>query len=77
MNDDLRDRLLGSGARDPGCDVCFEVLDEYAETIVRGGDVARLFPEVVAHLKSCAACREDTEGLIAVLRLETPPEEPR
>lgn len=77
MNDDLRDRLLGSAARDPGCEACFELLDMYAEAVLRGGDIARLFPEVLAHLAGCPACREDTEGLLAALRLQAPPEEPR
>jgi len=70
MNDDLRDRLLGGEASDPGCEACFELLDQYAEALLRGGDVARRFPGVVAHIASCAACREDTEGLLAVLRGE-------
>lgn len=77
MRQGLRDRLLGSGSRDPGCDHGFEVLDQYAEAVVRGADAARLFPEVIAHLAGCAACREDTEGLIAALRLPSPPEESR
>lgn len=75
MSDDLRDRLLGSGFLDAGCEPGFEVVDQYAEAVVQGLDVARLFPEVVAHLASCAACREDTEGLIAALRLQVPPQE--
>ena len=77
MNDDLRSRLLGSGFRDPGCEACFEVLDEFAEAVLRGEDVAKLYPEVVAHVANCAACREDTEGLLAALRLQPPPEKPR
>lgn len=77
MKDDLRQRLLGSESRDPGCEAGFEVLDQFVEAVVRGEDVARLFPEVIAHLASCAACREDTEGLIAAMKLLTPPEEPR
>jgi hypothetical protein len=77
MKEDLRNRLLGSASRDPGCESGFEVLDQYAEAVVRGADVARLFPQVIAHLASCAACREDTEGLIAILRLQAPPDESR
>ena len=73
-NDDLRHRLLGSMGRDPGCEACFELLDEYAEAVLRGGDVEQLYPEVIAHIASCAACREDTEGLLAALKLEAPPE---
>ena len=70
MNEDLKNRLLGSGFRDAGCEAGFEVLDRYAEAVLRGEDVATLFPEIVAHLAGCPACREDTEGLIAVLRSE-------
>ena len=68
MNEDIRNRLLGSASPDPGCEACFELLDQYAEAVVRGADVVRQFPDVVAHLESCEACREDTEGLIAMLR---------
>ena len=77
MSDDLRNRLLGSGHRDAGCDAGFEVLDQFAEAVLRGEDVARLFPGVVAHLVGCVACKEDTEGLIASLRALLPPDEDR
>jgi hypothetical protein len=76
MNDDLRRRLLGSGFRDPGCESCFEVLEQYAEAVARG-EGAQLFPEVAAHLMGCDACREDAEGLIAAIRVEEHPEDPR
>jgi len=76
MKDELRNRLLGSAFRDCGCDAGFEVLDQYVEALLRGEDVARLFPEITAHLAGCAACREDTEGLIAALRGEARPGEP-
>jgi hypothetical protein len=33
-----------------------------------GQDIARRFPEVAAHLRDCAACREDIEGLRAYLQ---------
>ena len=74
MNENLRERLLGRGARDPGCEACFEVLDRYAEALLRAEDVARLFPELVDHLAGCEACREDTEGLLAALRRDFPGE---
>jgi hypothetical protein len=77
MKDDLRARLLGMGVPDPGCEACFEALDEYAEALLRGGDVSRLFPEVVAHLAGCEACREDVEGVLAALGLGPNPDEPR
>lgn len=67
MSDSFLDRLLGGGDRDPGCEASFDVLDEYAEAVLRGEDADRMFPSVCAHLAGCAACREDTEGLLAFL----------
>ena len=61
-------RLLGNALQDPGCEAGFAVMDQYAEAVVRGEDIGRTFPEVVAHLENCAACREDVEGLLAILR---------
>lgn len=64
----LMERLLGTDARDPGCEACFEILDQYADAVLRGEDPAVRFPEVVAHVQHCDACREDTEGLLDALR---------
>ena len=75
MNRNLLDQLLGSGGRDPGCEACFEVLDQYAEALLRGENADELFPQMVAHLAGCPACREDTEGLIAALRRGSSPDE--
>ena len=75
MKRNLMDRLFGSGEPDPGCEACFEVLDEYAEALLRGDNAEALFPQLVAHLAGCPACREDTEGLIAALRRGSSPEE--
>jgi len=74
MNHKPIERLLGTDARDPGCDGAFEQLDQYAEALRRGVDVAARFPDFVAHIRNCAACREDAEGLLAALdQLEPPP----
>jgi len=61
-------RLLGNARRDRGCDAGFAVMDQYVEALQRGGDVDRMFPELVAHLENCPACREDVDGLLAALR---------
>ncbi|HYK90113.1 MAG TPA: hypothetical protein VE398_15165 [Acidobacteriota bacterium] len=70
MKSKLLERLLGSRSPDPGCEVCFEVLDQYVEAVLRGEDTASRFPKVVTHLLQCEACREDTEGLLAALRTD-------
>jgi hypothetical protein len=59
--------LLGTPRRDPGCKAAFEVMDRYVEAILRGENVEQVFPEVVAHVGNCTACREDIEGLLAAL----------
>lgn len=68
MSDRLAERLLGHAAADAGCERCAELLDQYAEAALRGEDPARQFPEVATHLRNCADCREDSEGLLAYLR---------
>jgi hypothetical protein len=66
--------LLGTEDRDPGCEGAFEVLDQYVEAIRRGEDPRKRYADFVAHIRNCAACREDTEGLLAALDLlEQPP----
>ena len=81
MMSDALQSLLGHPGRDPGCDAAFEQFDRYCDAVRRGEDAAREFPEFVAHIRNCAACREDAEGLLAALEeledksdgLELPP----
>lgn len=75
MTDHPLEHLLGRAGRDAGCDAGFEQLDRYCEAVRRGEDVARMFPDLLTHISNCAACREDTEGLLAALR--TLEEDPR
>ena len=74
MTDRLVEQLLGHAAADAGCEGCAELLDQYAEAVLRGEDAAGRFPEVAVHLRNCVDCREDSEGLLAYLRQvgETP-----
>jgi len=65
MTSRLIQRLVGINARDPGCDACFEILDQYVEAVLRGEDAEQRFPDMATHLQQCDACREDTEGLLA------------
>ncbi|MFN8650597.1 MAG: hypothetical protein U0133_16195 [Gemmatimonadales bacterium] len=78
MNRPPIEQLLGGDDRDPGCDGAFEVLDQYVEAVRRGEDPRVRYAEFLAHIRSCAACREDTEGLLAALDLlhQSPPPTP-
>ena len=68
------EHLLGTSDHDPGCEGAFEVFEQYVEAVRRGADVQVRFADIIAHIRNCAACREDTEGLLAALAdLEQPP----
>jgi predicted anti-sigma-YlaC factor YlaD len=69
MNDlpDIDD-LLAVDSVDAGCDATFEVLHEYVETELAGGDPGTQQPAVAAHLRACPACREDYLGLREAVR---------
>jgi hypothetical protein len=74
MTDRRLEGVLGTSDRDPGCEAAFEVLDQYVEAVRRGVAVEGRYPDFVTHIRNCAACREDTEGLLAALdELEQPP----
>lgn len=68
MTDRPLERLLGNEGRDSGCEAGFELLDQYCEALLRGEDVASRYPEIATHIQNCRACREDTEGLLAILQ---------
>lgn len=49
------------------CDQFHDLVDQYAETNIRGEDAARLMPLVKNHLESCHECCEEYEALLDVL----------
>ena len=65
---DLATTLLGSDARDAGCDGGMDVLDLYVEAELDGRPAAELFPDVAAHLEACPDCAQDHEGLLELAR---------
>ena len=60
-------KLLGSADPDPGCEHSGELMDAYCELVSRGEPLTADFAGFLTHLANCTACREDTEGLLAVL----------
>jgi hypothetical protein len=65
---DLVAALLGTDARDAGCDAGMDVLDRFVEAEIDGRPVATIFPEVAAHLVVCPDCAQDHEGLLELVR---------
>jgi hypothetical protein len=68
MTDIDLDRLLGSSQADPGCDEAGELMDAYCELVSRGEPVSDRYAEFLTHMRNCTACREDMEGVLAMLR---------
>jgi hypothetical protein len=60
-------RLLGPAGPEGGCDVCFDELDRYVELEVVGRDADAAIPGLCAHWTGCPACREEHEGLYALV----------
>ena len=50
------------------CDDCFEQLNQFAEMVLAGKDVAEAMPLVQDHLNRCRDCREEFEALLTALR---------
>jgi hypothetical protein len=61
------ERMLGPSGPELGCDECFDLLDEYVELELLGGDADVRVPGMRAHLEGCPACREEHESLRALL----------
>lgn len=61
--DEELDAMLAVAPVDSGCAAGFEVLHQFVEVELSGGDPARAQPGLAAHLRSCPACREDYYGL--------------
>jgi predicted anti-sigma-YlaC factor YlaD len=55
--------LLGPRGPEIGCDACFDLLDEYVDLELEGGDADGRVPGMRAHLDGCPACREEYESL--------------
>ena len=61
MND-----LLGPAGPEIGCDACFELLDQYVDEELTGGDAEARVPGMREHLQGCPACHEEYESLRAL-----------
>ncbi|MBA2638234.1 MAG: zf-HC2 domain-containing protein [Solirubrobacterales bacterium] len=56
-------RVLGPVGPEVTCERCFELLDQYVDREVAGGDADAEFPGMREHLEGCPACHEDHESL--------------
>ena len=61
-------RFLETDDRDAGCERTLELLHAYVELVVAGQDPESSYPGITVHLRSCGACVDDFEGLLAAVR---------
>jgi hypothetical protein len=64
------DRWLYAQDGDAGCDAGAAIMDQYVELELRGEDPAARFPGTAIHLRACADCRADHDGLLEATRLQ-------
>ena len=57
---DERDKL--------GCDGCFELMAQFADTMMAGDELTPNLEAVQAHLQQCRCCRFEYEALLIALR---------
>ena len=60
-------RLLGPGAPEVSCEVCFAQLDVYVDAEVLGMDPDTAVPGMAAHLAGCPACADEHDSLKALV----------
>ena len=67
----LMTALHNTRDKELGCDEIYDVIDQYAEAIVRGEDPGELMPYVNHHIDMCSECREELEMLLEMMKLQT------
>lgn len=55
-------------AQEINCMECFDLLDQYADFILDGGDPNEIMPAVRQHLKQCYCCTDEFEAMIVMLQ---------
>jgi hypothetical protein len=52
------------------CTECFDLVSQFVEIEISGGDVTVELPQVKQHLQQCRACREEYETLRDLIQLD-------
>jgi hypothetical protein len=66
---DELDALLRAQEGDAGCTAGEPIMDEYVEIELRGQDPGARFPGTTIHLRVCAGCQADHDGVLEAARL--------
>lgn len=65
-------RLLGPAEEEILCEECFEKLDVYVESELKGHPADERIPGMRAHLEGCPACHEEYQSLRELVSSELP-----
>lgn len=66
-------RLEMTQEEEYSCDEAHELMDQFAEMVMRGEDAAQIMPLVQHHLEMCPDCAEELEALLAILKANQTP----
>lgn len=66
----LAEMVAKTGGAECGCDDVYELIDQYAESVLQGQDPALLMPQVKHHLDVCRGCCEEYEMLLQIMQME-------
>jgi hypothetical protein len=67
-------RLEKTQEEEYSCDEAHELMDQFAEMVMRSEDAAQIMPLVQHHLEMCPDCAEELEALLTILEAtQTPP----
>jgi hypothetical protein len=64
----LLQSALETEAHEINCVECFDLLDQYAEFILEGGNPDEIMPTVRQHLDHCNCCTHEFEALMVILQ---------
>lgn len=62
------DRFLLTDPADVGCGQALAMLHAYAELATAGEDPEAHYPGITVHLRTCAPCDDDYQGLLLTVR---------
>ncbi len=66
----LMSMLNNTHEKEFSCDEVFELLDQYAEQIIKGENAGQFLSLIKQHLDICKDCSEEYESLISILNAE-------
>jgi hypothetical protein len=71
MITNLMSMLKSTREEELSCDEVYELIDQYAELIIKGDHAEQVMPLIKHHLDMCKDCNEEYDSLLSILNAET------